>query len=739
MMNIVEDSVTGTKENLTNERWKLWCRLCAKQDADNINIFFKDEHMVGANKIMKEDEQCLDIAISKYFYVQIVQDAELPERICTDCFSLVTSMVNFNEHVAKVQQMFTALKCMSKLEETDYQTLRLRYGVFAEEGPHEFIFRPLKDIFLNEEKPNTNDCEEKCYVEEAVVNILPKASYSVIDVKEENSVDLAIPIDEDAYEFDSREVGGEDPFGSDNEKHIENSNVLNSFESRKTNSSEQNKKTIDKSGADSSEMYTCSECKQTFKRISCYRTHMERKHDQFIAVPKFICSECSFSCNTQLQLNQHAVKHLPLTKRRVVPCPHCEQKFPTKSYVAQHIKYVHMNERSFICEECGEAVRSKSQLKEHMLTHTDYAPFECEVCKKGFKNQVRLKNHMETHNPNKHICAECGLQLNSRATLNRHLLVHSDVMQHKCDFCGRAFKRAKALKNHLILHTGLKPYSCDFCDRTFANGSNCRTHKRKAHPEALAALEASGEKTYTKNIPKLAVLKSVTRAAENLAPVVSKQSGNFAFGKKPKLSPDSLGTVSKKQAKIYKESLSSLPIVNEPNGASNDIVCQPLLSDSQKHSQCTNSDSNTESRSIPTIDNIYNHLVKQTATNNQYNISTENGISSLPLDIKRAGREELSPSIAKQRNQFSAQLLSPSQHSVIPNDVPSFCTQFIKQTENPQQHLQPSALHQVHDKEASTNSPENHVSHLTEDQSSSTADSNHFYNQMRRHTPNTYL
>lgn len=122
-----------------------------------------------------------------------------------------------------------------------------------------------------------------------------------------------------------------------------------------------------------------------------------------------------------------------------------------------------------------------------------------------------MQHHMEIHDPNKHICSECGLQLNSRATLNRHLLVHSDKMTHKCDYCGRAFKRAKALKNHLILHTGLKPYSCDFCDRTFANGSNCRSHKKKAHPEELAAQEAAagGNKTYTKNIPKLEALKAV--------------------------------------------------------------------------------------------------------------------------------------------------------------------------------------------------------------------------------------
>lgn len=59
------------------------------------------------------------------------------------------------------------------------------------------------------------------------------------------------------------------------------------------------------------------------------------------------------------------------------------------------------------------------------------------------------------------------------------------------------------------MNKGLKPYSCEFCDRTFANGSNCRSHMKKMHPEELAALEASGIKSHAKNIPKLETLKAL--------------------------------------------------------------------------------------------------------------------------------------------------------------------------------------------------------------------------------------
>lgn len=87
-------------------------------------------------------------------------------------------------------------------------------------------------------------------------------------------------------------------------------------------------------------------------------------------------------------------------------------------------------------------------------------------------------------------------------------VVHSDQKKYKCQYCETSFKRSKALKNHLILHSGLRPYSCPFCEKTFANGSNCRSHKKKAHPTELAALEASGKSSNAApNIPRLEQLQ----------------------------------------------------------------------------------------------------------------------------------------------------------------------------------------------------------------------------------------
>ncbi|XP_073822636.1 uncharacterized protein isoform X2 [Musca autumnalis] len=278
----------------------------------------------------------------------------------------------------------------------------------------------------------------------------------------------------------------------------------------------------------------CKECGEHMHLYSSCFEHMRLNHVGGNENRNLKCPVCCKSLKSWYNFERHMRTHIPNEERKTTQCTECESRFTSKAQLEAHINYKHRKDKPFICEVCGLSLRTYSNLRQHqIIIHTDIKPFECEVCKKTFKNSYRLKVHMDTHSPNKHICSLCGLQLNSRATLNRHFLVHSDDMKHKCDYCGRAFKRAKALKNHLILHTGLKPYACEFCERTFANGSNCRSHMKKLHPDQLAALEASGNKSHTTNIPKLQTLKAVTKGAENLTPVVTKFSGCFAFGKKP--------------------------------------------------------------------------------------------------------------------------------------------------------------------------------------------------------------
>ncbi|XP_017047972.1 zinc finger protein 70 [Drosophila ficusphila] len=575
-----QDPTAGANPRRSFSDWRLWCRLCAKDDLQgNMNVFLKNEDSGEASSLE------LATAIGKYFWVNITRGEDLPEMICNECLSLVTSLVNFSERITRVQKLYCILQSSSTQENLNLQELRSKFGLLEEE--------PLTEVHYVDKKPKLGE----------EVDFLPEESAYEVEnpLTPEEKHEKEQAAEQEPPEDQSEQ---EEPDDQDRDYEADEDAVLfklcDAYGIQEGNSSTGSlsdslpgQEKANKGESDSDKRHQCSECLRSYATSRTLQRHLRQDHGEIqSSTDQLQCPDCPKKFRLFYQLERHLKWHVPLTKRKQYSCSSCDKKFTTSASAQQHEQYMHLDERPrpVICEQCGVGVHSMSALKEHVLKHTDYAPFECEVCKKCFKSANRLKHHKETHDPHKYICPECGMQLNSRTTLNRHRLVHTDQMQHKCDYCGREFKRAKALKNHLILHTGLKPYSCDFCDRTFANGSNCRTHKKKSHPEELAAQEAAGGgKSHNRNIPKLEALKAFTKNKDNLSPVATKQSGCFAFGKKPK--PPIKNTASLTPASNPALSLDNPPEPAPDPGGEN--IAQP----------------DPPASAIPTIDNIYNHIM----------------------------------------------------------------------------------------------------------------------------------
>lgn len=545
--------------------WRSWCRLCANECA-----VYKLESLDELNEITM-----------RHFHFSLQELANVCNCICEECYNFINKLERFKERCLQTSKMLLEFCASSnsddaELLDSDIQDLRFRFlsdSILAavEEADSQdvkgFTVTNVMEGGDGEERDlvvaggsdqdgggvDTGELTESELVQLKIEKVSNRKKRKSSDrfvsnleeaAKESDSVLSRLTVDEfgefkvddslmsnecpdefDAYDNDYL-VDDRPELGSDldEEEDLEDEDTAEDEQEDMTpdpQAAEVNPRSKVRSKAVSAKRVRCEECDRSFVTRSMYVLHLQSKHPDSDEL-RYQCSMCPKRFSSEKKAKQHEAVHLPSDQKMVHPCNYCDKKFSKLVNVQAHIKAVHIGERPYVCEECGKAFGTKGALKEHQVTHSDEKPFQCSYCPKKFKNLPRLKTHEDIHNDTLYVCPHCGLQLNTKRTLKMHMVVHSDQKKFKCQYCGNEYKRSKALKNHLILHTGLRPYQCPFCEKTFANGSNCRSHKKKAHPKELAALEASGGQTRATNIPKLNQLqpKSATSTSE-LSPTPS--------------------------------------------------------------------------------------------------------------------------------------------------------------------------------------------------------------------------
>ncbi|XP_049276837.1 zinc finger protein weckle-like isoform X2 [Anopheles funestus] len=468
--------------------WKTWCRLCANEKA-----------------VLKlESVHDINAVISTMLDVSILEIKDVPPNICEECLSFVNKLEHFKEKCNQTNRLFDYLSKYSPMGVQKFDMQQIR-STFLGKQEMENVASQLCEVldmeskhFLNidpehvaqhiEEIEKVEDGNAEDFYQVESLAIASAQSEFENNENTEQWEMLEVEMDDYSNQMEANDENIEDVF--DKESDSRQSEVVNRTPKR-TSRRQQSIQLADNSANDES--------------LSSNTRHNTRQSaNKTASIPQaFQCKICLKTFNSSTYLRRHEVIHLPQDEKHRYSCTICHKMFNKSFNLKAHMRMTHEGVKPFICEECGKTFSSKGALKEHYIVHTEERPFQCAYCSKQFKNAARLKTHEDTHNDTLYVCPHCGLKLNTKRTLNMHMVVHSDQKKFKCQECGNEYKRSKALKAHLILHTGLRPYQCPFCDKTFANGSNCRSHKKKFHPRELAALEAAGGHKPTANIPKL--------------------------------------------------------------------------------------------------------------------------------------------------------------------------------------------------------------------------------------------
>ncbi|XP_017014634.2 zinc finger protein weckle [Drosophila takahashii] len=486
--------------------WLNWCRLCAKDDArGNVKV-----QMSGKGTW----DNVLIMAIRKYFEVHMKLDDELSSVLCTECYTLISELIDFAEHVTKVQAIFEVLRRTETEpgKQLDVAELRQQYGLCEDDWTH--IIKPMQVPEID----SGQDASEIHLNQARVLRESPleiKISGSQMTPHPKNSLEIEIPkqefidigpilLEKNENQLDMDDVLVELPGEELSQSRVDS-----------TNSSVYQEQDVKPEMLDSSDEFQAEESQQ-MNLVTAAPNASESSAEEKAKRGRMNCEKCGKVYRNRASYEKHLERVCRRIERRVkvdkttTTCDLCNKTLSSVTALKLHKEGIHQNVKPYICDSCGKQLKTITALNEHKLVHTDNRPFECTVCKAGFKNRARLKAHYQIHAEPSFVCNICGKKLQTRRTWNMHKVVHSEERRLKCDVCGALFKRSKTLKTHLLSHTGLRPYVCNYCGKSFACNANCRSHKLKKHPQEVQ--QEDGVKLSSRlNVPTLEELRVMTQ------------------------------------------------------------------------------------------------------------------------------------------------------------------------------------------------------------------------------------
>lgn len=221
--------------------------------------------------------------------------------------------------------------------------------------------------------------------------------------------------------------------------------------------------------------WSCVMCNSKFISLRALSRHTQ---SHFL---KYTCESCGKSYFTSSSLRLH-LKVSHNGEKRI--CLKCKKTFGSLEAKRKHVQE---NPRcwAFICCVCGERFTSLTLRNAHraQVHGVESKSYVCPECREVFPNRHKYRVHFIMTHTNEYYTCNCGRKFDTKANLEKHMVVHTKEKLFPCTMCSKAFSRKKNLVQHMWIHSEHKRFECTDCHKQFNQKVTWKSHMKSFHPD----------------------------------------------------------------------------------------------------------------------------------------------------------------------------------------------------------------------------------------------------------------
>lgn len=230
------------------------------------------------------------------------------------------------------------------------------------------------------------------------------------------------------------------------------------------------------------------DCKESFVSIQNFFDHV--KYHVILAYPaivnpdqeNIVCQwyRCDKTYKQQIHMQSHVLKH---TKEKWIACYNCGAMFVSKYKLVDHLR--RQMEGGYQCHQCFRCFPTEKYLINHMKAHVNYV--KCTLCDMSCVSQSALAKHIRYRHVTERpfTCNQCDFKAVTTRDLRIHMNTHNKNFAIRCPVvgCDYTCRVISSLRKHDEQEHGQIPkiYKCHICDKRFNYGKRLSKHLITVH------------------------------------------------------------------------------------------------------------------------------------------------------------------------------------------------------------------------------------------------------------------